>query len=138
MAREATSKTLRFRDIRSVFDFDLAVLLVASLAIGLALTKSGAAQLLAQSMLQYGGTDPKTAIVLLFVTTILITAVISNAATVAIVFPLALSLAQQLHISTAPVFVAIALHLPAFYDAYRLSMQHDGLWSRQLFVQRFF
>lgn len=102
------SKTLKFRDIRSVFDFDLAVLLVASLAIGLALTKSGAAQLLAQSMLQYGGTDPRTAIVLLFVTTILITAVISNAATVAIVFPLALSLAQQLHISTAPVFVAIA------------------------------
>ncbi len=101
-------KTLKLRDIRSAFDFDLAVLLVASLAIGLALTKSGAAQLLVESLLQYGGANPRTAILLLFVTTVLITAVISNAATVAIVFPLAVSLAQQLHISTAPVFVAIA------------------------------
>jgi di/tricarboxylate transporter len=101
-------KTLKLRDIRSAFDFDLAVLLVASLAIGLALTKSGAAQLLIESLLQYGGTNPRIAILLLFITTVLITAVISNAATIAIVFPLAVSLAQQLHISTVPVFVAIA------------------------------
>ena len=46
--------------------------------------------------------------VMLFATTVVITAVISNAAAVAIVFPLAVSMAQQLHISTAPVFVAIA------------------------------
>lgn len=101
-------KTLKLRDIRSAFDFDLAVLLVASLAIGLALTKSGAAKLLVESFLQYGVTDPRTALVLLFAVTVIITAVISNAATVAIVFPIAVSLAHQLHISTAPAFVAIA------------------------------
>ena len=102
------TKTLKLRDIRAAFDFDLAVLLVASLAIGLALTKSGAAQLVAESLLSYGGTDPRMAIMLLFITTILITAVITNAAAIAIVFPLAVSLAQTLHISTTPVFVAIA------------------------------
>jgi di/tricarboxylate transporter len=101
-------KTLRFNDFKKAFDFDLAILLIASLAIGLALFKSGAAQWVAAGVLQISGTHPVAAISLLFAVTILITAVISNPATVAIVFPLAVSLANQLHISTTPVFVAIA------------------------------
>ena len=64
--------------------------------------------MMATTMLRYGGTDPRTAIILLFTGTVLITAVISNTAAVAIVFPLALALANQLHISTTPVFVSIA------------------------------
>jgi di/tricarboxylate transporter len=83
-------------------------MLVTSLAIGLALTKSGAAKIIATAMLQYGGTDPRIAILLLFVANILITAVISNTATIAIIFPLAVALASQLHMSTTPLFVAIA------------------------------
>ncbi len=45
---------------------------------------------------------------LLFAVTLFITAVISNAAALAIVFPLAVSLAHKLDISTTPVMVAIA------------------------------
>ncbi|RYY10739.1 MAG: SLC13 family permease, partial [Chitinophagaceae bacterium] len=55
-----------------------------------------------------GGADPRVAILLLFVATVLITSVITNTAAIAIVFPLAVALADQLHISTTPVFVAIA------------------------------
>ncbi len=102
------NKTLRFNDLKKAFDFDLAVLLIASLAIGLALSKSGAAQWAATGVLGVSGTHPVAAISLLFAVTLLITAVISNPATVAIVFPLAVSLANQLHISATPVFVAIA------------------------------
>lgn len=101
-------KTLRFNDLKKAFDFDLAVLLMASLAIGLAISKSGAGQWVASVVLLVSGTQPIAAISLLFAVTILITAVISNPATIAIVFPLAVSLANQLHISTTPVFVAIA------------------------------
>ncbi len=101
-------KTLRFYDFKKAFDFDLAVLLIASLAIGLALSKSGAAQWAATGVLRVSGTHPVAAISLLFGVTLFITAVISNPATIAIVFPLAVSLANQLHISTTPVFVAIA------------------------------
>ncbi|MEO6330399.1 MAG: SLC13 family permease, partial [Ginsengibacter sp.] len=101
-------KTLQFKDLKKAFDFNLAVLLIASLAIGLALSTSGAAQLVATGVLHVSGTQPIAAISLLFGVTLLITAVISNPATVAIVFPLAVSLANQLHISTTPVFVAIA------------------------------
>jgi di/tricarboxylate transporter len=102
------TKTLKFKDIKSAFDFDLAVLLVASLAIGLALSKTGAAQSVTEGVLQLGGTNPVVAISLLFIVTLFITAVISNAAAIAIVFPLAVSLAEQLDISTTPVMVAIA------------------------------
>ncbi|MBA2762488.1 MAG: SLC13 family permease [Segetibacter sp.] len=101
-------KTLRFNDFKKAFDFDLAVLLIASLAIGLALSKSGAAQWVASGVLHVSGTHPIAAISLLYCVTLFITAVISNPATIAIVFPLAVSLANQLHISTTPVFVAIA------------------------------
>lgn len=101
-------KTLKFNDLKKAFDFDLAVLLIASLAIGLALSTSGAAQWVSTGVLRVSGTQPMAAISLLFGVTLLITAVISNAATIAIVFPLAVSLAHQLHISTTPVFVAIA------------------------------
>ena len=101
-------KTLQFKDLKKAFDFDLAVLLIASLAIGLALSKSGAAQWVATGVLRVSGTQPVAAISILFGVTLLITAVISNPATIAIVFPLAVSLANQLHISTTPVFVAIA------------------------------
>jgi len=101
-------KTLQLSDFKKAFDFDLAVLLIASLAIGMALFKSGAAHWVAEGVLNLSGTHPIAAISLLFAVTILITAVISNPATVAIVFPLAVSLANQLHISSTPVFVAIA------------------------------
>ncbi len=101
-------KTLRFEDLKKTFDFELAVLLISSLAIGLALFKSGAGQWAATEILKVSGTNPVSAICLLFAATLLITAVISNAATVAIVFPVAVSLSNQLHISNTPVFVAIA------------------------------
>ncbi len=101
-------RTLRFEDLKNAFDFNLAVLLVASLAIGLALFKSGAGQWVATGVLRISGTNPVAAISLLFAVTLLITAVISNPATVAIVFPVAVSLSNQLHISNTPVFVAIA------------------------------
>ncbi|MEO5999423.1 MAG: SLC13 family permease [Chitinophagaceae bacterium] len=100
-------RTIRFNDLKKAFDFDLIVLLIASMAIGLALSKSGAAQWVVAGVLNFSGTRPVLAISLLFVVTLLITAVISNPATIAIVFPLAVSLAEQLHISTTPVFVAI-------------------------------
>ncbi len=101
-------KVLNAQDVKSAFDFDLAVLLVTSLALGLALSKSGAAQIVVDALLRFGGSQPMVAISLLFIITILITAIISNTATIAIVFPLAVPLAQNLHISTTPIFVAIA------------------------------
>lgn len=100
-------KTLRLSDIKKAIDVDLAVLLIASLAIGLALTKSGAAGWIATSMLQMSGANPLPAVTLLFVMTVIITSVVSNPATIAIAFPLAVSLASQLHISPTPVFVAV-------------------------------
>jgi di/tricarboxylate transporter len=44
----------------------------------------------------------------LFLVTIFLTALISNAAAVAIVFPVAMAIAAQMHLSSTPFFVAIA------------------------------
>ncbi|MFN2457250.1 MAG: SLC13 family permease [Chitinophagaceae bacterium] len=101
-------QTLNFKDIRAAFDFDLAVLLIASLAIGFALHKSGAADIIAGSVLKLTGIEPIVSIILLFVVTVFITAVLSNAAAMSIVFPLAVALAEKLQVPTTPFFVAIA------------------------------
>lgn len=110
----------RLRSLKNIYLFEVlrngrsifpVILLVASLAIGLALFKSGAANRVAAGVLNVSRTHPVAAISMLFGVTILITSVISNTATVAIVFPLAVSLSHQLHISNTPVFVAIAFAL---------------------------
>jgi di/tricarboxylate transporter len=44
----------------------------------------------------------------LFLVTIFLTALITNAAAVSIVFPIAMSMAEQMHLSYTPFFVAIA------------------------------
>jgi di/tricarboxylate transporter len=101
-------RTLKLKDLKKALDLDLVILLTASLAIGMALTTSGAAQWVISAIFSAGVTKPIEAITLLFFATVLITAVISNPATLAIVFPFAVSLAAQLNISTTPVFVTIA------------------------------
>jgi di/tricarboxylate transporter len=51
---------------------------------------------------------PLAALSALFITTTILTSIISNAAAVAIAFPVALSMADQLNLPSTPFFVAIA------------------------------
>ncbi|MGV8878250.1 MAG: hypothetical protein ACOH2A_04380 [Sphingobacteriaceae bacterium] len=101
-------KARQFDDFNKNFDLDLAVLLVASLVIDLALIVLGAVNCVASGVLRVSGSGSIAAIPLLFVVTLIIISVISNTATVAIVFSLAVSLAAQLPISSTPVFVDTA------------------------------
>jgi di/tricarboxylate transporter len=102
-------RKIKMEDIKNAIDIDLVILLIAALAIGVSLTKTGAADLLAKNLLlltdNFGITFVLT---LLFLSTILLTSLITNVATVSIVFPIALSLSHQLGVSGTPFFVAIA------------------------------
>lgn len=102
-------KKIKMEDIKSALDIDLIIMLIAALAIGVSLTKSGAADLLANKLLLMTTSfDVIIVITLLFVSTLILTSLITNVATVSIVFPIALSLSEQLGISGTPFFVAIA------------------------------
>jgi di/tricarboxylate transporter len=100
---------LNVTEIKRQLDFGLLMVLVCSLAIGVALEKSGAASLIASGLITVGEqSGPVAVISALFVVTILLTALITNAAAVSIVFPIAMAMAQQMNLPYTPFFVAIA------------------------------
>lgn len=107
---------LNISDIRRELDLGLLMVLVCSLAIGLALEKTGTAGLIAGFMVESGKNLGAVAVLaILFVTTVLLTSLITNAAAVALVFPVAMAVASQLQISTTPFFVAIAFAASASF-----------------------
>jgi di/tricarboxylate transporter len=100
---------LNIAEVRRELDLSLLLILVCSLAIGVALEKSGTAALLAAGLITAGKTlGPVGVLSALFVVTTLLTAVITNTAAVSIVFPIAMSIALQLKLPTTPFFAAIA------------------------------
>ncbi len=100
---------LSLTEIRRELDLSLLMVLVCSLAIGVALEKSGTAGLLAGLIIDSAqALGPVGVITALFLVTILLTSLITNAAAVSIVFPIAMAIASQLGLSSTPFFVAIA------------------------------
>jgi di/tricarboxylate transporter len=100
---------LNITDIRRELDLSLLMILVCSLAVGVALEKSGTADLIAQLLIASGKSlGPVAVMASLFLVTIFLTALITNAAAVSIVFPIAMSIAEQMHLDYKPFFVAIA------------------------------
>ncbi len=103
------SQVLNLAEIRKQLDLNLLLVLVCSLAIGVALVKSGAGDSIANFILtnvQGFGIIPIVAT--LFIATTLLTALITNAAAVSIMFPIAMSLSHFTGIPSTPFFIAIA------------------------------
>lgn len=96
-------------EIRRELDLSLLLILVCSLAIGVALEKSGAAGMVANGLIsslhRFG---PVGAMSGLFIVTILLTSLITHAAAVSIMFPIAMAVSQQMGLSYTPFFTAIA------------------------------
>lgn len=95
--------------VRDELDLSLLMVLVCSLAIGVALDKSGAADLLASGLIFAGKSLGSVGVLsALFLATVILTSLITNAAAVSIVFPIAMAISNQLHLPSTPFFVAIA------------------------------
>lgn len=100
---------LNFTEIRRELDLSLLLVLVCSLAIGVGLQKSGTANLLANLLIDSSkALGPVGVITALFLVTLLLTSLITNAAAVSIVFPIAMSMAENMELPYTPFFVAIA------------------------------
>lgn len=103
------TSVLTVNEIRRELDLSLLLVLVCSLAIGVALEKSGTAELLARGLIHSGkALGPVAVLTALFISTTMLTALITNAAAVSIVFPIAMSMAEQMSLPYAPFFTAIA------------------------------
>ncbi|MFC4870725.1 SLC13 family permease [Negadavirga shengliensis] len=102
-------RVLNLTVLRKSVDLDLLLILVCSLAIGVALKNSGAASLMVDGMLwMTDGAGVMFSISLLFVLTLVLTSMITNAAAVSIMFPMAMEMAIRLEAPFAAFFLAIA------------------------------
>jgi len=90
-------------------DLRVLVLLGAMLPLGLVLERSGAARALVDGTLRLMPQgDPIVALALIYLVTAALTEVVSNNATAVLMTPIALVLASQLGVSSAPFLVAVA------------------------------
>ncbi len=97
------------KDIASKLDFNLALIISLSLAFGTAMIKSGVAEILAHFLLTVFLPLGKVGVLLgiYFITTIL-AAYITNKASVAIMFPIALTMALDLSLPAEPFVLIVA------------------------------
>ena len=99
---------------RSV-DWQVLIVIGAAFGIGQALEVTGAAQATANGLLQVAGDNPWVNLLIIYVVTAVFTALITNNAAAVLVFPVALTLAQDLQVDFRPFAIAVALAASASF-----------------------
>lgn len=104
------TKTLNLKELYQKIDWPVIVLLGAMLPIGTALESTGGANTIANFLLKVGSDLPAEASLgLFFVTTMLLSNVINNAATAVLMAPIAINIAHGLGVSSDPFLMSIAV-----------------------------
>ncbi len=107
---------VKARDLPKSLDYNLAAIIALSLAIGTAMTKSGVAEMIAQFFIRF--LQPTGIIGLmfgLFAVTNLLSAYITNKASVAIIFPIAVTIAIDLGINPIPFVLLVSFAAAASF-----------------------
>ncbi len=110
------TRCLRPREAYQAIDLGLVFLLAGSLALGIALEKTGITALLAKGLAGMTGvTGPYLVLIGFFVVAVIISELMSNSGTVALLGPLALSAAQQMDINPMSLLVAVTFGASAAF-----------------------
>ncbi|MCH7403593.1 SLC13 family permease [Belliella kenyensis] len=110
------SKTLSVKDIYQKIDWPVIVLLGAMLPLGTALEETGGANTIASQLIRIGTNFPPAGtLTLFFVTTMLLSNVINNAACAVLMAPIALRISEGLDVSPEPFLMAIAIAASAAF-----------------------
>lgn len=117
-------KLIGFDDIKKSLDFDLLLILISSLAFGTAVINSGVAGLLANNMIGTFLPFGKVGIILgIYLLTLLFTSFLPHIAAIAIVFPIAYGIIQQMpELNPISMYITIAFaasasfHVPFTYQ----------------------
>lgn len=111
--------------------WDILITIASALAISRAMTLSGLADAIASQIIELcGSVSPYTILAILYITTNIITELITNNAAAAFAFPIALSAASQLSIDPMPFCVAITIAASASFCTpigYQTNMIVQGL-----------
>lgn len=104
------TRILPLKDFYTSIDWPVIVLLAAMIPVGTAFETSGAAASVTEILLIYSNSYPAwTMLIVLMITTMLLSAVINNAATVVLMAPIGLQIAQAMEFSADPFLMSIAI-----------------------------
>ncbi|HSI78304.1 MAG TPA: SLC13 family permease [Lunatimonas sp.] len=110
------SRVLPLKSVYQNIDWPVIVLLAAMIPVGLAFETSGAAETITIQLLRLGDGYPIWVLVgMLLLVTMLLSAVINNAATVVLMAPIAISLAGSMDASADPFLMAVAIGASAAF-----------------------
>jgi di/tricarboxylate transporter len=102
------TRTLHWRQLRAAIDTNIVVMIVAALALGEALTVTGATAWLANLfILATGGLPPAVVVAVLMLSAALLTEVVTNNAVAVLLTPLAFSVAEGLGMDARPLVLAV-------------------------------
>jgi di/tricarboxylate transporter len=100
---------------RRSIEWPVLVVIAAALAIGSALEKTGAAAALAHAVMRCAQGNPWFVLALVYGVTMVFTEFITNNAAAAMMFPIAMAAAQDLHVSIVPFAVAVLMAASASF-----------------------
>jgi di/tricarboxylate transporter len=103
------------RAARRSVDWQILIVIAASFGIGSALQSTGAAESIAVSLINLAGGSPAISLALMFVTTALLTAVATNNAAAVIMFPIAITTANNLGTSMLPFVITLMVAASASF-----------------------
>ncbi len=92
---------------RQSIDLSVLIVIAASFSLGAAMTKTGAANQLAQWLLLSDSMAPWVALALVYLATVFFTELITNNAAAVLMFPIAVSVADQLGVDFMPFVIAV-------------------------------
>ncbi len=102
-------KITRPKDIVKSVDYELAIIIAMSLALGVAMMKTGVADLVASSILKIFSPFGKVGVLTgIYLITTVLAAFITNKAAVAVVFPVSLSAGMELNANIMPFVIVVA------------------------------
>lgn len=103
-------RSLPLKELYTSIDWPVIVLLGAMIPVGEALETSGAAQFVADGIVAAAGSLPSVALLgLVLVATMALTPILNNAATVVIMAPIVIGIAQQLGVNPDAFLMAVAI-----------------------------
>jgi len=109
------TRCVRADEARRSIDWQVLVVIGASIALGKGLQETGAAALIAEYYIGLVGTSPMALIAALFVITAGFSALISNVAAAVLIFPIAAATSEQLGIALTPLAVTLMIAASASF-----------------------
>ncbi|TVR16104.1 MAG: SLC13 family permease [Balneolaceae bacterium] len=109
-------KCCKLSDARRTIDWQVLIVIASALGIGNALQITGVAETLAGGFIEWAGVHPYTALIATYLATWLLTEMITNNAAAALIFPIAITLADSMGVSFMPFIMAIIFAASASFS----------------------